>query len=407
MNDLQLLQMALGLTPPWQVCDCRFDPAQRRLDIDLDFPKGSEFACPECGAPAKAYDTQDKQWHHLNFFQHACYLNARLPRVKCEKCGVRQVGVPWARPGSGFTLLFEAFVLAMARHMPVLAVAQLVGEHDTRLWRLIDHWVNEARDQREDSAVAEVGIDETSSKRGHNYISVFVDLKEHRVLFATPGKDAATVAAFAKDLKDHGGDPEKVTEVCSDLSKAFIAGVREHLPQAAQTFDKFHLTKLVNEALDEVRRAEQAESPKALHKTRYLWLKNPENLSHKQMGQLMGFLESRQTLKTARAYRLKLSFQQLFNQNKSEAAAFLKDWYYWATHSRLESMIKVAQTIREHQEGVLRWFQSRVSNGILEGINSLIQAAKAKARGYRSVRNLITMVYLIAGRLDIAVTHTI
>lgn len=407
MNDIQLFQMALGLTPPWQVRDCRFDPAQKRLDIDLDFPKGSEFACPECGTPAKAYDTQDKQWRHLNFFQHACYLNARLPRVQCAKCGVRQVEVPWARPGSGFTLLFEAYVLTLARHMPVLAVAQLVDEHDTRLWRLIDHWVNDAREERDDSQVREVGIDETSCKRGHNYISVFVDLKEHRVLFATPGKDAATVQAFAADLKAHGGDPAKIAEVCSDMSAAFIAGVGEYLPEAEQTFDKFHLIKLVNEALDEVRRAEQAEFPELLHKTRYLWLKNPENLSHRQLEQLMGFLESKQTLKTARGYRLKLSFQQLFNQNKGAAAEYLKNWYYWATHSRLEPMIKLARTMREHEAGVLRWFQSRVNNGILEGINSLIQAAKAKARGYRTVRNLITIVYLIAGRLDIAVTHTI
>jgi transposase len=320
---------------------------------------------------------------------------------------VRQVEVPWARPGGGFTLLFEAFVLALARNMPVLQVAQLVGEHDTRLWRLVEHWVNEAREQRDDSAVREVGIDETSSKRGHNYISVFVDLKEHSVLYATPGKDAATVKAFAADLKAHGGGPEKITEVCSDMSPAFIAGVRDHLPQAEQTFDKFHLVKLVNEALDEVRRAEQAELPEALHKTRYLWLKNPDKLSHKDLQRLRGFLESRHTLKTARAYRLKLSFQHLFDQGRSGAAAFLKDWYYWATHSRLAPMIKLARTIREHEAGVLRWFQSRVNNGILEGINSLIQAAKAKARGYRSVRNLITMVYLIAGRLDIAVTHTI
>ena len=407
MNDIQLFQMALGLAAPWQVRDCRFDPGKSTLDLDLDFPKGALFACPECGAPVKAYDTEDKRWRHLNFFQHTCYLNARLPRVKCEKCGVHQVQVPWARPGSGFTLLFEAFVLALARKMPVLSVAQIVGEHDTRLWRLIDHWVNDARDKRDDSQVTEVGVDETSSKRGHNYISVFVDLAQRRVLFATEGKDAATVAAFAKDLKAHGGDPAKIKEVCSDLSQAFIAGVRDHLPQAAHTFDKFHLVKLVNEAVDEVRRAEQAERPDELRKTRYLWLKNLENLTVKQYERLRVFLESRNTLKTARAYRIKLSFQNLFSQSRQEAEPFLKAWYYWATHSRLAPMVKVARTIKAHWAGVLRWFQSRVSNGLLEGINSLIQAAKAKARGYRSTRNLITMVYLIAGRLDIRVTHTI
>ena len=149
MNDIQLFQLALGLTSPWQVIDCRFDLDKSQLDLDLDFPKGSVFPCPICDAPAKAYDTQDKQWRHLNFFQHICHLHARLPRVNCDKCGVHQVSVPWARAGSGFTLLFEAYVLALAKHMPVAAVAQLVGEHDTRLWRLIEHWVSQARGERD------------------------------------------------------------------------------------------------------------------------------------------------------------------------------------------------------------------------------------------------------------------
>jgi transposase len=130
--------------------------------------------------------------------------------------------------------------------------------------------VGEPCDERDDRAVKEVGVDETSSKRDYNYIADFVDRDKRRVLFATPGKDAATVAAFAKDLKAHGGDPEKILEVCSDMSKVFIAGVRDHLPDAAHTFEKFHLVKMVNEAVDEVRRAEQEELPDLLARTRYL-----------------------------------------------------------------------------------------------------------------------------------------
>ena len=127
MRDVELFGMALGLTEPWSVERTEFDAGARRLDLYLDFRRGAVFACPECGAAGcKAWDTTDLEWRHLDFFQHEAYLHARVPRVKCEGCGVKQVGVPWARSGSGFTLVFEALVLAMAKAMPVAAVARLV-----------------------------------------------------------------------------------------------------------------------------------------------------------------------------------------------------------------------------------------------------------------------------------------
>jgi transposase len=149
MSDTHLLQLALGLTPPWTVTGADFDADRRQLDIHIDFPAGSRFACPQCGAAGcPAHDTAAMSWRHLNFFQHQAYLNARVPRVKCEACGVRKVSVPWARDGSGFTLLFEALVMAMIRAMPVKAAERRVGEHDTRLWRVIHHYVEEARARR-------------------------------------------------------------------------------------------------------------------------------------------------------------------------------------------------------------------------------------------------------------------
>src|SRR6516164_411837 len=315
--------------------------------------------------------------------------------------GVRdQAGIsPLARSDSGFTLLFEALVMAMVQAMPVAVVARMVDEWDTRLWRIIHHYVAAARAGADHSEVTSIAFDETASRRGHNYVSLFVDLVRRRVLFVAEGKDAGTVDAFAADLAAHGGNPEAVAEVCIDMSPAFIAGIAQSLTNAQITFDKFHLVKLINEAVDAVRRAEQ-KSHAELNKSRYLWLKNPRNLSERQRAQLDNL--SALNLKTGRAYRIRLAFQELYVQPAKNAEAFLKKWYWWATHSRLPPMIEAARMVKRHWNGILRWFQTKIANGIMEAINSLVQAAKAKARGYRSTRNLKAIIYLIAGKLELA-----
>jgi transposase len=400
MRDTTLMQMALGLTPPWTVTGGDFDAGAGRIDIQIDFPPGSRFACPTCGAAdCPPHDTERKSWRHLNFFQHQAYLNARVPRVRCDKCGIRTISVPWARPDSGFTLLFEAMVMTMVSAMPVKAVARMVGEHDTRLWRVVHHYVDAARARLDASQVTRVAIDETAAQRGHNYITLCVDIDQARVLFATEGRDASTIAAFAEDLTAHGGNPGAISEVCIDMSPAFIKGVGESLPKAAITFDKFHAVKIINEAVDAVRRTEQKREV-LLRGTRCIWLRNPNTLSERQR-ETLGSLPTRH-LKTGRAYQIRLAFQDLYDQPSTEAATeYLKKWYFWATHSRLEPMIEAGRTIKRHWDGILRWFDSRIANGLIEGINSLVQAAKAKARGYRSMRNLKAMVYLLAGKFDL------
>ena len=406
MRDVDLFQQALGLRAPWRVERSVFDAQGQRLDLFLDFEPGGTFPCPECGREGcKAHDSTEKTWRHLNFFQHEAYLHARTPRVRCERCGVKRVAVPWARPGSGFTLLFEALVMAMVKGMPVAAVARLLSEHDTRIWRIVHHYVEQARAAADFSEVRHVGLDETASKRGQNYITLFVDLERSRLLYATEGRNAVTLARFRSDLEAHGGHGEQVEEFCLDMSAAYQRGLAQWFPLAEITFDKFHVMKLINEAVDEVRRQEQKTRPE-LKGSRYVWIKNPLNLTHHQIALSDALHPPRLNLKTVRAYHMRLSFQDLYQLPPVEAEPFLKRWYFWATHSRLEPMIRVARTIREHWDGVLRWFETRISNGILEAINGLIQAAKAKARGYRTTRNLIAMAYLTAGDLDLRLSPT-
>jgi transposase len=400
MRDIDLFQLALGLVPPWMVSDAKFDADKKRLDIEIDFKTGGRFPCPECDkADCPVHDTVKKSWRHLNFFQHEAFLHARVPRIDCPDHGVRLVNVAWARPGSGFTLLFEAFVMTLVKDMPVAAVARLIGEHDTRLWRVIQHYVDTAVTRMDLSDLRRVAIDETAAKRGQDYISLFVDIDARKVVYVTEGNDATTVARFADHVDDHNSDASRIKEVCIDMSAAYIKGVTENLTEAEITFDKFHAVKLVNEAVDAVRRAERRERPELKH-TRFLWLKNEGRLTVEQGATLDAL--TRLNLKTARAYRIRLAFQEVFDQPSYDwAELILNRWYNWAIRSRLEPIKKVARTVKRYRDGILRWFDSKIANGLIEGINSLVQAAKAKARGYRSLRNLIAITYLIAGKIDL------
>jgi transposase len=227
------------------------------------------------------------------------------------------------------------------------------------------------------------------------------------VLFVAEGKDAGTVEAFAKDLAAHGGNPKAIAEVCIDMSPAFIAGIAQSLPNAQITFDKIPPRQAHQRSrrrgspdrTEEPRRTEEQPLPLAQEPAQPRPAPG-QALSERQRTQLSNLSGS--NLKTGRAYRIRLAFQELYAQPARNAAVFLKKWYWWATHSRLPPMIEAARMVKRHWNGILRWFHSKIANGIMEAINSLVQAAKAKARGYRSTRNLRAIIYLIAGKLELA-----
>ena len=229
-------------------------------------------------------------------------------------------------------------------------------------------------------------------------------MEQSKVLFATEGKGASTVESFTQDLAWHNGNPQNIKDVTCDMSPAFIKGIGANLSNARITFDKFHVMKLVNEAVDQVRRLEQKDNNN-LKSTRYIWLKNPKDLTEEQKKKMQTL--SDMNLKTAKAYSIKLCFQGFWDiQSKDIAEQYLKRWYFWATHSKLDPIRSVAYTIKDHWEGILNYISTRINNGVLEAINGLIQSAKRKARGYRSIENLITIIYLTCGKLtfDIPVT---
>lgn len=417
MKPEELFAAAIGIRLPWEIKTIDFDIELGELNIEIDFQRGSEFEYTESETGEtsrhKAYDTSTKKWRHMNFFQYRCYLHARVPRVKLANGKVKQVKTPWEGNSSGFTLLFEALILQLVKNMPVHQVCDTVGTYDAKIWDILDCYTEKCREKSDYSEVEEVGVDETAARRGHDYVSLFVDLDEKKTIYVTEGKSNETVVEFAKDLEEHGGAAENIEYVSCDMSPAFIKGVTENLPNAEIVFDKFHIVKMINEAVDAVRREEVKTNP-ILKDSRYVFLKNQSNYTDKQQEKYEEIKLSKLNLKTFRAMQIRETFQQLYQtKTRDDFEHLLKKWYFWATHCRIPQIIAVAKTIKAHWDGIVSWAKRNINNGILEGFNSLFQAAKAKARGYKNTKTIKAVIYILTGKLDFSLinpfcaTHTL
>lgn len=362
--------------------------------------EGATFPCPKCGkSHCKAYDTHIEMKRHLDFHNFRCCFHARVPRIKCPECGVVTVSVPWGRRHSGFTYEYEAIILAMASSMPISKVAELIKEHDTRIFRVVTHYVKIAIDNADYSQIWSISIDETSRKKGHNYVTIIIDLVQRRVIFATPGKDHTTVDQFKKFLEEHKGDTKNIIEGCCDMSPSFIQGLTDNFPNISIVFDKFHVMKNFNEAVDSVRKMEQKNNSLLL-KSRYYWLKNRDKLNEEEKKQLDILLDL--NLKISKAYKLKLDLQEFWKFDDLKAAEeYLRRWFWRATHSRMEQIRDAAWTIKRHWEGILNIISSKISNGIIEAMNGTVQTIKREGRGYSNPDNFITMIYLRLGKLPL------
>lgn len=395
-----LFSQALGLAPPWAVERVQLDTSHSRIDLYIAWQSKSG-ACPACGVVDQSvHDHRQRSWRHLDFFQYEAHVHCQLPRISCTAChSTTQLQVPWAREGSRFTLMFEAFSLTLAREMPVAACARILRCSGNALWRQIDAHVGAARAKESYAAVTVIGVDETSCAKGHDYITLVHDLAQSRLIFATPGKDASTLERFGQDLKAHQGDVGNIEIVCMDMSQAFIQGAARHLPQAAIAFDRFHVIQMANKAVDAVRR-EEARGERWLKKTRWCWLKDSAKWTIKEQERMQWLPHSH--LKTARAWRIKEALRDIYALRASpqQTGQALKKWLHWAQRSRLQPMQDLARSIKAHWAGIVRAFEAaHLHTGYVEAVNSLIQAAKAKARGYATTEHFIAMAFLIAGKL--------
>ena len=396
----KVFEAALGITMPWSVASVDFDEAAKLLTILIDFKPGSRFAVSGYEGVHPVHDTAIKTYRHLSFFEHECHLQVRTPRVKLANGSVRLVEPDFAGRLSGFTLLFEAMILMLAQQMPFAAVARIAGESAHRVRAVCERYVEIALGWADFSEVKMLAIDETSRARGHDYVTLAADAIKRRVLFVTEGRDADAIQALAADLEAHGCPPERIESVSIDMSPAFIKGVSQALPNARITFDKFHVVWHASVAVDKMRRIEQRTDP-SLKGMRWSLLKDRTKLKPEAAADLDALIVKITTLRTARAWVYKEQLREILERKQINVVrSMLEHWCTCVMRSKVGPMKAVAARVRRHLDGIVAWAQTRQTNGFLEAINGLFQAAKRRARGFTRLSTIKTVIFLIAGKLN-------
>ena len=411
----KVFHQILALGDAWRVTTVDYVAKERKVNIHIEETAqlwGKE-QCPHCRChQVRGYDhAPERRWRHLNVCQLESEIVCALPRGQCKECRkVYTVRAPWEGRSPHCTQEFEAFALTLAREMPVSKVGEILGVTDQKLWRMIFAHVDAAWADLSWENVVWIGADEMNRRKGHNYLTVFVDLQAKRVLLVVEGKDAGVWERFVQELAKHNGHPKAITQVAIDMSPAYIKGVRDHLGNAVVVYDKYHVVSQVTGAVEAVRRAEVRQDVQAraqLEKTCWLWRKNPEGWTELETARWKQLKDKPLVTGLAYAMRLELQLAYAAVTERQARSRFLK-WCAWVrqeaeamTSGLLEPMRKAAEMVERHLEGILGYWKEGLTTAFLEGLNSVFSAVKRKARGYRSIEYMTTMLYFVAGKLEI------
>ena len=400
MNTLDRgFQVLLGLTPPWQVVRVDIDPVERTARVEVECAE-NRLPCPVCGAESRRHDGRRREWRHVDTMLYRTFVSSELPRVRCAEHGVRQVPAPWAEPGSRFTGLFESVVIAWLGEASFSAVARLLGLSWDEVAGIQKRAVDRGLNRRRLSPPREIGVDETSFQKRHEYVTVVND-QAGRVLYVADGRDTAALDGFFEALGAVGC--ARIERVAMDMAPAYMRSVRAHTG-AEIVFDKFHVAKMLGDAVNRVRREEHRELMRAgddrLLRTRTLWLQNESNMTRERRAQFRELRDSELRVSRARAMR-DLAMKLWGYRSRGWAERRWREWYDWAVRSRLEPMKKVARTIRRHWTGVINAATSSLTNAPAESLNARIQWIKKMACGYRNRERFRTAIYFHLGGLDL------
>ena len=404
MDDRALYQTILGLETPWVVerVELRTDPQE--VDVWVGAAPGTPFACPQCGEASPIYDHVERRWRHLDTCQFRTLLCARIPRLSCATHGVTTASVPWAEPGSRFTLLFERLAIAWLKEATPTAVGRRLGLSWDEARGIMTRAVRRGMRRRQPTVVPYLGIDEKSFLKRHQYVSVVVDLETPRILHVADDRKATSLTSYFTTLTD--GQRDGIVAIAMDMWEPYRHTIRAQVPDADAkiVFDKFHVLQHVGTAVDHVRKQEHralmAEGDTRLTRTKYAWLKNPANFSINAWRDFAALRNS--TLQSARAWAMKESLRRLWDYTYVGAArTFFRGWYGWAMRSRLEPMKKVARMLKAHLDNILTYLTHRITNAVTEGLNAKIQWIKYGARGYRNREAFKMAIYFHCGGLDL------
>jgi transposase len=392
---LEGLELLLGVHSPWYIKETIIQKENNVLDVYIDYENGSKFSCPNCGKPCTVYDGSYSRIRHLDLFEYRCYLNIKVPRINCDRDGVKTTHADqWSRKGSHYSFRFEALIIRLCREMSVSAISRECGEPDNNLWRTFHSYVKTVvTDSFDFRSIRRVCVDETAIKRGHNYVSIFTDYDTGNVLFVADGRKKEVFDLFYGWLWDKGGFPGDIELFSMDMSTSYKAGRQAFFAHSEVVYDRFHIKKGLNEAINKIR-VEEVKETESLKKTKYIWLKNERNLTRSQQEQLREFLYQSST-KTAQAYLLKNSFDQLWSVQQKAIEPLMNEWIMAASSLVLKPLNRFINTLTEHYNGIVMSIKTGITNAISEGLNSVMQLARSRARGYRNPKNFIAMVYFL------------
>lgn len=407
-NFEKMIEGSLQLEEPWYVSGAEFKEEEPAIHIYVKVRESAQIACPVCGNETKryGYEPEERMWRHGDCMFYQTYVHCRRPKVLCANCGVKQISAPFERKNSRFTLMFEGYAMLLAANMPRAKVARVLRCDEKSIENIVTYWVEKADCERSLKDTKNLAIDETSFKKGHAYVTLVIDSQKRAVIDVESGKDKKTVEEFSKKLEKHGGKCENIVSVTSDMSSAFLAAIDEQFPNAVHVIDKFHVKQMLLKALDEVRKEEQKTSgqKQALFRGRRLFMIPEQKMNDQQKAKLAEL--SSLYPKTGRAYRIIAAFDHFYAaESPSEAKNLFDALYSWMRRCRLTPMKECAASLKEHEKKILNYFSNTVTNAICEGINSMVQTAKRRARGFHTFRGFAAAIYLIAGKLQLAVPY--
>lgn len=406
MQDVDLYQQILGLSDPWRVEEVVLDTSRGCVEILVVHEEGVEWKCPHCDRRLKGYDhAQERSWRHLDTCQFKTLLRARVPRVQCPEHGVHQVRVPWAEPGSRFTLLFERLAIDVLQNcQTVKGAGAILRLSWDQTFGIMQRAVARGLARKRALPICQVGVDEKAFRKGHHYLTIVCDIEQGVVEFVQEDRTKESLRAFYQSRTK--SQLAAIEAVAMDMHEPYVQATLEELPLAAEkiVYDRFHIMQHMNQAVDKVRRAEHrqllAGGDDRLKQSRYLWLRSQDTLSEKQAAHLEAIHHV--NLKTGRAWAIKETLRDLWHhETMDEARTFFKDWYSWAIRSRLKPVKQVAAMLKRRIDNIITYCRHWITNAVSEGLNSKIMSIKRRVGGFRNIDNFKAAIYFYCGGLDL------